>query len=86
MDTLLKLRGQKGFCLFSIFYEKTGIFVKKEKRVDGNDEEYRKNISPIFSGMKKSGFHGCLRKGEHSHKVVTGRLVSEIKAFSLKSQ
>lgn len=87
MDTLLKLRGQKrdGFCLiFCVFFEYSSIFVKREKRLNGNDKENRKNTSSNFNGMKKSGFSGCHRKGEHRNKVVSGRVVSGIKAFYLK--
>lgn len=87
MDTLLKFRGQKGdgFCLiFSIFFEDTSISVKREERLDGNDKESRKNISSNFNEMKKSGFSGYRVKEEHRDKVVSGRVVSEIKAFYLK--
>lgn len=73
------------FCLvFYIFFEDASIFVKREKRLDGNGKENRKNISPNFNGMKKSDFSGCHKKGEHE--VVSGRVVSAIKAFYLKGQ
>lgn len=86
MDMLPKFRGQKGdgFCLiFYIFFEDTSIFVKREKRLDGNGKENRKNISSNLNGMKKSDFSGCHKK---EHKVVSGRVLSEIKAFYLKDQ
>lgn len=43
-----------------------------------------KNSSSNFNGMKKSCFSGCHRKGERRNKVVSGRVVSGIKAFYLK--
>lgn len=71
-----------GLCLiFYIFFEDNGIFVKGEKRLYGNGEKNRKNISSNFNGIKKSGIGGCHR--EEEHKVVSGRIVSEIKACCL---
>lgn len=87
MGILLNFRGQKGgeFCLICyIFCEDNSIFVRRETRLDGSAKEDRKNISSYCNGMKKSGFSGCHRKVEHGDKVVSGRVVSEVKAFYLK--
>lgn len=83
-DGQVREQNRDGLCLiFCIFFEDNGIFVKREKRLYWNGEENRKNISSNFNGIKKSGIGEHHREGEH--KVVSGRIVSEMKACCLKA-